>query len=118
MERVREFDGQGEPGKDGEQVWAVVVWLGGIEAGLGRAHGELQDEHHGGPDDGLSALVAEESELGEDGALVEEVVLPRRQVEEVQSLRQVCPAGKDPLLLLPPRSLLGEETHCSRRCSL
>ena len=29
---MREFDGQGEPGMDGEQGWAVIVWLGGIEA--------------------------------------------------------------------------------------
>ena len=32
MEWVREFDGQWEPGMDGEQGWAVIVWLGGIEA--------------------------------------------------------------------------------------
>ena len=91
--------------------------MGGIAASLGR---ELQDEPLGVPYGGLSD--GEESELGEDDAGVEEVEVDHRQVEgevgvhhmqvgEVQSLQQVCP-DKDLRLLLPPVSLLGEESHC------
>ena len=89
--------------------------MGEIAASLGR---ELQDEPLGVPYGGLSD--GEESELGEDDAGVEEVEVDHRQVEvgvhhmqvgEVQSLQQVCP-DKDLPLLLPPASLLGEESHC------
>ena len=109
----------------------MAVGLGGVAAGEGREYGEPLGVPYGG------LLVGEEGELGGDEVeevevgvphrQVEvevgvshkqvEVEVPHRQVEEVQSPRQVCP-DKDPRLLLPRESLLEEESHCSHRCSL
>ena len=113
---MREDDGLWEAEQGGVQGWAVavVVGLGGIVDGPGREQDELQDEPLGVPYGGL--LVGEEGELGWDEVEEVGVGVPHRQVEEVQSPRQVCP-GKDRLLLLPRESLLGEESRCSHRCS-
>ena len=101
----------------------MAVGLGGVAAGLVREHGEPLGVPYGG------LLVGEEGELGGDevedvevevphkSVGEEGVGVPHRQVEEVQSPRQVCP-DKDPRLLLPRESLLGEESRCSHRCSL